>query len=60
MLHRADYQSILYDAAITAGVQVSFGNHVSTVDEATPSVTLEDGSIVNCDLIVGADGTYLN
>ncbi|KAG4441105.1 hypothetical protein IFR05_003395 [Cadophora sp. M221] len=55
-LHRADYQKILYDAAVKAGASISFGRKVVSIDTSTPSLTLQDGSIINSDLIVGADG----
>ncbi|KAH7324103.1 FAD dependent oxidoreductase domain-containing protein, partial [Rhexocercosporidium sp. MPI-PUGE-AT-0058] len=55
-LHRADYQRILYDAAVKADVDVSFGKKVVSVDTSTPSLALQDGSIIKSDLVVGADG----
>ena len=48
---------VLYRSAIAAGAEVLFGKRVIDVDEATPAVKLEDGSIMSADLIVGADGT---
>jgi 2-polyprenyl-6-methoxyphenol hydroxylase-like FAD-dependent oxidoreductase len=46
----------LYDAAIRAGAEIKFHKKVTSVDPSIPSLTLEDGSIVKTDLIIGADG----
>lgn len=55
-LHRADYQRILYDAAVQAGATVQFGKKVTDINFNTPSVTLESGMTVPSGLIVAADG----
>ena len=55
-IHRADYQRILYHAALDAGAVVKFGRKVVSVDTSIPSLTLQDGTIVSSDLIVAADG----
>ncbi|KAL2062579.1 hypothetical protein VTL71DRAFT_5651 [Oculimacula yallundae] len=55
-MHRADYQKVLYDAALKAGASINFGQKVVSVDTSKPSVTLQDGSVITCDLIIGADG----
>lgn len=55
-LHRADYQRILYDAALKAGAEIEFEKKVASVGQSAPSVTLEGGSIIAADLIVAADG----
>ncbi|PVH76516.1 FAD dependent oxidoreductase domain-containing protein [Cadophora sp. DSE1049] len=55
-IHRADYQRILYDAALEAGADVRFGKKVVSVDISIPSLTIQDGPIVKSDLVVGADG----
>jgi salicylate hydroxylase len=57
-LHRADYQRILYDAALEAGAKIEFGKKVVSIDQFAPSLTLEDGSIMTTDLIVAADGSF--
>ncbi|KUJ09262.1 FAD/NAD(P)-binding domain-containing protein [Mollisia scopiformis] len=56
LIHRADYQKILYDAAKEAGVHFSLGCHVESVDEHGPAIFLRDGRQLEADLIVGADG----
>jgi salicylate hydroxylase len=38
LIHRADYQRILYDAAIEAGVEVRLGCPISSVDTHVPFV----------------------
>ncbi|KUJ06637.1 salicylate hydroxylase [Mollisia scopiformis] len=55
-LHRADYQRILYDAAIKAGAKVEFNRKVKDVDFSTPSLTLEDGQEFATDLVIAAEG----
>lgn len=56
LIHRADYQKILYDAAIKAGVHFSLGCHVEGVDEKETTLILKDGQRLQADLIIGADG----
>ncbi|EON65108.1 hypothetical protein W97_04344 [Coniosporium apollinis CBS 100218] len=58
LIHRADYQRLLYDAALAAGATVHLRRAISTVDDSgpCPSVTLKDGSRLEADLIIGADG----
>ena len=55
-VHRADYQQVLYEAAVERGVTIRLGCPVVSVDEATASVTLKSGEVIRADLIVGADG----
>ncbi|TVY16356.1 FAD-dependent monooxygenase OpS4 [Lachnellula arida] len=55
-IHRADYQNILYDAAIEAGIQILLGTPIESVDEKEPTVILASGKELKADLIVGADG----
>lgn len=56
LIHRADYQKILYDAALEAGVQVLLGTPIASLDENVPRVLLQSGQELKADLIVGADG----
>lgn len=56
MIHRADYQNLLQEAAVEAGVNIRIDARVMTVDSEAVSVMLEDGSLLHSDLIVGADG----
>jgi salicylate hydroxylase len=56
LIHRADYQNILYDAALEAGVQILLGTPIKNVDENGPSVLLKSGQELKADFIVGADG----
>jgi salicylate hydroxylase len=55
-IHRADYQRILYEAALQAGAEVKFDKKVVSINTNTPSLTLEYGSIVRSDVIIRADG----
>ncbi|KAK7885859.1 hypothetical protein LTR67_010211 [Exophiala xenobiotica] len=56
LIHRADYQLVLYKAALAAGVLVHLNSRVVSVDESAPSVMLRDGRKLFADLVVGADG----
>jgi 2-polyprenyl-6-methoxyphenol hydroxylase-like FAD-dependent oxidoreductase len=58
VLHPADLQRVLYDAAVRAGASIIFGKNVTELDVDEPGLTFEfeDGSAATGDLIVGADG----
>ncbi|CAG9957077.1 unnamed protein product [Clonostachys rosea f. rosea IK726] len=56
LIHRADFQGILFDAAKELGVDVRLGCYVEAVDVSGPSVRLVNGDILTADLVVGADG----
>jgi salicylate hydroxylase len=57
LIHRGDLHKVLLDKAREVGVVIRTNSLVSTVDQETPSITLEDGSTHRADLIIGADGT---
>jgi salicylate hydroxylase len=56
LIHRADYQRILFDAAKENGVTIRLGSPIETVDEAGPIVILKNGEKLKADIVVGADG----
>lgn len=56
LIHRADFQDLLQKAAVEAGVVIRVDSRVLTTDDEAVSVTLEDGTVLHADLIVGADG----
>src|SRR5271168_1836476 len=59
LIHRADYQRVLYDAAKEAGATILLGSPIESVDEGGeggPSVVLKDGRQFKADVVVGADG----
>ncbi|KAJ9615171.1 hypothetical protein H2200_001245 [Cladophialophora chaetospira] len=56
LIHRADYQRLLFDAAVEAGVEVILSARISAANEEKPSVTTTDGKEFAADVIVGADG----
>lgn len=56
LIHRADYQRILYDLADEQGVKILTGCRVVRVDVETTTVILETGEKYTADLIIGADG----
>jgi salicylate hydroxylase len=58
LVHRADYQRLLYDAAVAAGAEVILNARVVSVDDNTVSVKLQEDIVYTADLIIGADGIY--
>jgi len=59
VIHRADYQRMLLDAAVQHGVQLRTGCEVIKVKSFKDcSVQLKDGRVVEADVIVGADGLW--
>ncbi|KAF8636411.1 hypothetical protein AX17_003593 [Amanita inopinata Kibby_2008] len=63
LMHHADLHQLLYDLACSVGAIVSFDAGVASVsvdlenDEEIPVVTLEDGTRLTADLVIGADGS---
>ncbi|EIW83389.1 FAD/NAD(P)-binding domain-containing protein [Coniophora puteana RWD-64-598 SS2] len=57
-MHYQDLYNMIYNAAIKAGANIHFGKRVVNVqtDSERPCVTLSDRSILQADLIIGADG----
>jgi salicylate hydroxylase len=55
-IHRADYQRILYDAAIEAGVEVRLGCPISSVGTHVPFIVLRYSWQLKAGLVVGPDG----
>ena len=56
LIHRADYQRILFNAATALGVEVILSARVASVDQQKPSVTTTEGTEFQADVVVGADG----
>lgn len=54
--HRAQYHASFLSRVEELGIHVHMGTAVATFDEHAPSVTLETGEVVRCDLVIGADG----
>ncbi|RVX74753.1 hypothetical protein B0A52_01030 [Exophiala mesophila] len=57
-IHRADLQLAMFERAKELGVQFMFNATVSQYDFESPSVTLLDGTRIEGDLIVAADGLW--
>ncbi|KAI1917090.1 hypothetical protein LOZ12_004599 [Ophidiomyces ophidiicola] len=56
LIHRADYQRILFDAAQESGAKILLGAPLEYVDQWAPAAFLLDGRRITADLIIGADG----
>lgn len=58
LLHRADLQKILYDAARQHGASVRFGSRIVNIDDtgAKPVLSIKDGPRAEYDLVIAADG----
>jgi 2-polyprenyl-6-methoxyphenol hydroxylase-like FAD-dependent oxidoreductase len=57
LIHRGDLHKVLLDRAYAVGTVVKVNSFVSEVNEAAPSVTLNDGTVYRADLLIAADGT---
>ena len=55
-VYRPDLQRLLHEGAVRAGVKILFGKQVVDIDTDKGTFTLADGSKVESDLIVAADG----
>jgi salicylate hydroxylase len=56
LIHRADYQNILYERCVELGVEIRNGCRVDYVNQDDVTVHLTSGEVVKADLVVGADG----
>ncbi|GAA5821892.1 hypothetical protein JCM3770_002648 [Rhodotorula araucariae] len=54
--HRGDYHAAFFSRVEELGVPIHMGTAVKAFDQDAPSVTLEDGTVVECDIVIGADG----
>lgn len=54
--HRGDYHNAFFERVEELGVPIHMGTAVRSFDENRPSVTLESGEVVACDIVIGADG----
>ncbi|KIJ65706.1 hypothetical protein HYDPIDRAFT_110856 [Hydnomerulius pinastri MD-312] len=58
LMHYQDLYAILYSAALSAGVQISYNTAIANVSANPPRVELATGEDLYADLIVGADGSH--
>lgn len=59
MLQRGDYQDVLVQAALKLGVKIMVGANVIGIESnenGKESVQLKDGTTVEGDVVIGADG----
>lgn len=56
LIHRADYQRLLFEAAVDLGIEYKTGCRIQKVDQTTATVILESGEQYTGDLVIGADG----
>ncbi|GAA6014850.1 hypothetical protein JCM10207_002201 [Rhodosporidiobolus poonsookiae] len=54
--HRGDYHQAFFDRVEELGVPIHMGTPVKSFDQDAPSVTLENGEVIKCDIVIGADG----
>ena len=57
-LRRSRLAAVVSAAAREAGVRTRYDARVRAVDVAAGTVTLEDGTVLEADLVVGADGVH--
>ncbi|KAI0343347.1 FAD/NAD-P-binding domain-containing protein [Trametopsis cervina] len=57
-MKHADVHQLLYDLAIAAGAEVTWGVSVTSVEagDPKPSITLSTGEVLVADMVIGADG----
>lgn len=55
MTQRADLHHLLYTLA-APNLTLKLNSHVKSVDPSGPSCILTSGEVLDCDLIIGADG----
>lgn len=60
ILSRRGYQQFLFEEAEKRGVQFRFSSPAETIEDSAkrPVLILKNGSRIEADIIVGADGTY--
>lgn len=61
MLQRGDYQQVLVQAALKLGVKIMVGADVIGIEsreDGKESVQLKDGTSVEGDVVIGADGEF--
>ncbi|KAJ6023687.1 hypothetical protein N7540_004484 [Penicillium herquei] len=56
VIHRAHFHKAMQDMARVLGVKIEMASKVVSYDTAAPTLTLEDGTVIQADLIVAADG----
>lgn len=56
LIHRADFQALLFDAAKALGVEIRLGCYVESIDVSGPTVKLATGETLTGDVVIGADG----
>ncbi|KAF8155331.1 hypothetical protein K438DRAFT_1862619 [Mycena galopus ATCC 62051] len=54
--HLSDLIALFYDEAVRQGAEISLGTTALTIDAAHGRVTTDVGGILECDVIIGADG----
>ncbi|TKA75621.1 hypothetical protein B0A55_04892 [Friedmanniomyces simplex] len=55
-IYRPDFQNILAKAALEEGVEIRFGHAVTSIDAERGTMSLDDGTQLEADLIIAADG----
>ncbi|KAJ5379941.1 Monooxygenase FAD-binding, partial [Penicillium cataractarum] len=56
VIHRVDYHRILHDEAIRLGAALRLGAEVTSISTEETTALLADGTIIQADVIIGADG----
>ena len=56
VIHRAELMKAMAEKAKETGVTILLGSVIESIDFSKPSILLEDKSVLEADLIIGADG----
>lgn len=57
-IHRIDLHDGLKDLALSLGVEMHLQNAVTSIDPEGASISLEDGTKISGDVVIGADGIH--
>lgn len=56
VIHRAHFHKAMHELAVDLGVSIELACKVTSYDNHHPSITLENGSTIQADLVIAADG----
>jgi flavin-dependent dehydrogenase len=59
VIHREDYHTILVQEALRLGTTLQLDAHVEKINAEGTEITMMDGSTMQADVIIGADGVDL-
>lgn len=58
VVHRAHFHEAMHELAVDLGVSVKLASKVISYNVDKPSIILENGSVIQSDLVIAADGMF--